>query len=71
MGKRKPATTRQVNFRFSEDLIARLEAVADTLDLDVSSLVRLVLAEHLSEYEKRADEVRRRRPPTSPESSQP
>lgn len=54
-----PAVGRQINFRAPDDLTARLDAVAEALALDVSSLVRMVLAEHLSKYEHRADEVRR------------
>lgn len=69
MGKKKdssggrPGVGRQINFRAPPDLVQRLETVAEALALDVSSLIRMVLAENLARYERRADEVLRERRP--------
>jgi predicted DNA-binding protein len=52
---------KQVNFRASDDLYARLEETADALGLDLSNLVRMVLNEHLAEYEGRAEQIKTRR----------
>lgn len=54
-------TGRQINFRAPGDLCDRLDRVADTLALDTSSLIRMILAEHLAGYERRAEQVRRER----------
>lgn len=53
---------KQINFRAPPDLQSRLEDTAETLGLDVSALVRLVLTESLHPYESRAAEVRSRNP---------
>lgn len=50
---------RNINFRASPNLAARLDTVAEALNLDISNLVRMVLSEHLAEYEDRAAKLRR------------
>lgn len=51
-----------VNFRAPADLYSRLKAVAGSLGLDVSNLVRMVLYENLSQYERRASQLREDKP---------
>lgn len=57
VGKKKPGTSqpapdgKQINFRASNQLAARIEAVADKLGLDVSNFVRMVLNQNLPKYE--------------------
>ena len=58
------AAPRAVNFRANPDLMRRLEMVSDGLELDVSSLVRMILAEHLPEYEARVERLRGKQPPS-------
>jgi hypothetical protein len=53
---------KQVNFRSSSELQARLDRTAEALGLDVSSLIRLVLVENLHQYEARAEQVLSRMP---------
>jgi hypothetical protein len=50
---------KQVNFRASDELFARLERVSDSLGLDLSNFVRMVLMENLPSYEERAAAIRR------------
>ncbi len=57
--KKKP-DDKQVTFRLSSELHARLEAAADGLELDLSSLLRTMIREQLTTYENRADEIRAR-----------
>lgn len=52
---------KQVNFRPSDSLYARLERVSKILEVDMSNLVRLILNENLAAYERRADEIDRHR----------
>lgn len=52
-----PEKDKQVNFRASPRLSARLEYISEALGLDVSNLVRMVLNEKLDEYEARATAV--------------
>jgi predicted DNA-binding protein len=54
----EPAKDRQVNFRASAKLSARLDNIADAMGLDVSNLVRLILNENLAAYEDRAERIR-------------
>lgn len=49
---------KQVTFRLSAELHARVEAAADGLELDVSSLLRLLIRENLPAYEERAEAIR-------------
>lgn len=53
-------TGKQVNFRASEELYARLEALSSGLGLDISNLVRMVLMENLHAYEARLEGLRKR-----------
>jgi hypothetical protein len=55
---------KQINFRASGDLQSRLDDTAETLGLDVSALVRMILTENLHVYEARAAEVKSRNPGT-------
>lgn len=50
----------QVTFRLSPELHARVKAASSGLELDLSSLLRLMIREHLPEYEDRAEAIRRR-----------
>lgn len=62
----KPVETekdRQINFRASASLAAKLDAVADAFGVDVSNLVRLILNQNLPKYEQQADRIRRGLPP--------
>lgn len=49
-----------VRFRLSPELHSRVEATAARLGLSFSSLLRLMIREHLPEYEDRAEAIRRR-----------
>lgn len=60
-GGGRPPVGRPVNFRASADLIGRLDRTAEILELDTSSLIRLILAENLAVYEKRAEQILRDR----------
>ncbi len=68
-GETTPASTdppsgtgsKAVNFRADMDLMGRLTMIAKALDLDVSSVVRMVLASHLHEYEAKAIQILRSR----------
>jgi hypothetical protein len=53
-------TDKQVNFRANLALHNRLQTVADSLGLDISNLVRMILHENLHLYERRVDPVRRK-----------
>lgn len=54
----QPSAGRPINFRAPSDLAARLDFVAEALGLDVSNLVRMVLYENLSTYERRARQLK-------------
>ena len=54
---------KQVTFRLSAELHARVEEAAAGLELDVSSLLRLLIRENLPAYEERAEEIRRKTKP--------
>jgi hypothetical protein len=56
--KRKPGATKQLNVRVPADLAERLEDTAEALGTDLSSLIRMVLVEHLGEYEERVRRAR-------------
>jgi predicted DNA binding CopG/RHH family protein len=47
-----PTPGKQINFRASDQLAARIEAVAHRLGLDVSNFVRMVLNQNLPKYEE-------------------
>lgn len=53
-----PTVSKQVNFRATGDLLPRLEDTAEGLGLDVSNLVRMILNENLSAYERRVEQIR-------------
>ena len=55
---RKKTDDRQVTFRLSPELHARLEATAKGLELDISSLLRTMIRECLPTYEDRAEAIR-------------
>jgi hypothetical protein len=54
----------QIHLKMSKGLRDRLGQTAAALETDITNLIRLILAEHLPEYEERA---RRARGETSPE----
>ena len=51
---------KSIAFRAPQDLVERLEHVADGLGLDVSNLVRMVLKENLTPYEDRVRQMQER-----------
>lgn len=71
--KRKKATPagetapkpRQYNVRLSPLQSARIDATAEALGLDPPQLVRMIVAEHLHEYEARAARIREAEQPKS------
>jgi predicted DNA-binding protein len=56
----RPRKNDQVTFRLPPDLLARLEEAASGLSLEVSSLLRTMIREHLPDYEDKADQIRKR-----------
>lgn len=56
----KKAEDKQVSFRIPPALYGRVEAAAEGLQLDVSSLLRMMIRQNLPTYEQQADAVRRR-----------
>lgn len=57
---RKKSEDKQVTFRLSGELHARLEAAAGGMELDISSLLRLLIRENLPTYERRAKDIEER-----------
>ena len=57
-----PGGGKQVNFRASNELHARLVRVADVLGSDVSGIVKQLLHEFLPDYESRAEQINAKRP---------
>lgn len=45
---------RQINFRAPDSVVQDLDFIANVLNLDVSALIRLILAENLHSYKARA-----------------
>lgn len=56
---------RQINYRCDESLYERLARVADALGLDLSNFTRMVLMEHLHQYEERVESISPRKPKRS------
>lgn len=56
----KKTEDKQVTFRLASDLHARLSETADGMSLDISSLLRLMIREHLPGYEVRARDIAER-----------
>lgn len=56
-GSRSPEATKQIAFRVPASLAVRLERTAARLGLDASNFMRMVLLEHMTEYERRADRI--------------
>lgn len=56
----RPSIGRQVNIRLSDPLVADLEYIADSLDADLSHVIRSILAEHTPEHVHRAKQIRER-----------
>lgn len=56
----KKIEDKQVTFRLKAELHERLESTAEALGLEVSSLLRHMLMEHLPQYEERAEEIARK-----------
>jgi predicted transcriptional regulator len=54
----KKSDDKQITFRLSGDLHARLNATADGMELDISSLLRLMIRKHLPEFEREAKKIR-------------
>ncbi len=61
MNTKRPGT-KSMAFRLPIDLAQRLEAAAALLATDPSHLLRMMIAEHLPEYEERAKRTRRTNP---------
>lgn len=55
VAKQKP--TRQIGFRLTEETATRLEALAARYGQDVSGFLRLMLAEQMPVYERRAEKM--------------
>jgi hypothetical protein len=55
--QKSSSTDRAIGFRVPAALYARFQAVAAALGLDVSSLMRMVLIENLSQYERRVGQL--------------
>jgi predicted DNA-binding protein len=55
---RKKGEDKQVTFRLSAELHARVEAAARRLELDVSSLLRVMIRKQLPHIEREAEELR-------------
>jgi hypothetical protein len=55
---------KQYAVRLPQALVPRVVAVAETLGLDEAVLLRMIVVENLSAYEKRAERVRAGLPPT-------
>ncbi len=56
--------SRQMAVRMPEPLAQRIETAAGHLGTDSSHLIRMVVAEHLGEYEQRAERAARGARPT-------
>jgi hypothetical protein len=54
-----PPTRRQFNISFPPEMAARIEATAKALGLDGTGLLRMIVHEHLAEYESRAAAAKR------------
>lgn len=52
------APSRQINFRAGAKLAAELDDIAETLGVDLSNLVRMMLIENLANYKARARAIR-------------
>jgi hypothetical protein len=61
MARDKHSPTGQISFRLSLELQTKLYAIAQELNLDVSGLVKAMIAEQLPAWEKRAAGMKRRR----------
>lgn len=60
MGKKKTPSgdlIKQVNIRFPDPVYARIEKIAETLGLDLSNFLRMVINENLAAYERRAQRI--------------
>jgi predicted DNA-binding protein len=60
-GGGRPPIGKQINVRVPPDLSERLDRVSVALALDVSAFIRMVLAENLAVYERRAEQIERDR----------
>lgn len=60
-----PPKVRQYNLRFSPLQSARIDATAEALGLDPPQLLRMLVLEHLHEYEARAARIREAEQPKS------
>jgi hypothetical protein len=59
-GERKPGEKRrQIAPSFTPSFAARIERAAEALGLDATDLLRMIVTEHLAQYEKRAAAVKR------------
>lgn len=54
----RPPTGKQTNVRLSDDLLSDLEYIAESLDADLSHVIRMILAEHTPEHVHRAKLIR-------------
>jgi hypothetical protein len=54
-----PAKRRQYNIAFYLEYADRIDHVAETLGIDSTQLLRMIVREHLPKYEKRAAAVER------------
>jgi len=61
--KKSDGPSVQIAFRCPTELAERVEKTAFELGLDTSGLIRMLLLEHLPEYEARADRIHGRTSP--------
>ena len=63
MSKKKtgaaPHATQQMNIRVAGAIYKRIEKTAETLGLDPTNFVRMLIMENLAAYEERAERVRK------------
>lgn len=56
----RPPTGKQVNVRIPLPIVADLEFIAESMGLDLSHVVRIILTDHVAQYLEEARERRHR-----------
>lgn len=62
-GKGRASVGRQIGVRIPPDLLADLEIIEAGMGLDLSSVIRMILTEHRTEYVERV-RARKQQPPS-------